>query len=1087
MRPIPRALTAVAGLSLLAGALGPVAAADPVPPDAPVTLPATVPSLTSWEAASGTWSMTSATRVVGSEDLARTRDLLASELRAVTGEAVPTAPQDPDAGDISLSLDPDRLTELGVEGYELRVSADGIAVTGADARGVFYGTRTVGQMLRQQRVLPAGSAVDVPRYAERGVTACACQINIQGDWIDRLLTDMADLKLNHLLLEMKLKSDRHPEANTWSYYTRADVSRLVSRARDLGIDVIPEINSPGHMGIWLENLPEYQLVDRDGRRHPEMLDLSNPQAVQYYLDLVDEYDGVFTTRYWHMGADEYMIGTSPANFPALARWAEQTYGAGATVNDAFIAFVNQVNAHVKARGKSLRMWNDGVVPTNVVSLDRDITVEFWYASGVRADVLAGRGYRVMNASDALYWSRSATFYKMDSERLWNSDWDVGRFPGAGIDPGNPMVTGAKLSIWPDDSVYQTENEVEEEVSDSLRFVSQMTWAASHGGMDWAQFKGSIDAVGRNPLWDNVVRRPVEAGTYTLTATGSDAVLGAGAEGAGADPAGSDAWTLTPTADHYYQLRSQATGACLAVTEGTRHLSVVTQVGASTSMVPCADVGVRWSDPGSRETARERNTQKWQLLPAGDAYVLRNALTNQDLAVATGSEQHVDLTGPLDPGALVQLPADMTATTWRLSAGALTPGTTVDVEPAPAAPGQPSTVSVTVTNHTAKSVSALSVSAGSLPGWSVGQAGGGRSELAVGESTTFTLTAEPTTAAGPATLPLTVRWDGGERVLQASLVATCGTLVTPTPVATSSQETSGEGPVNGHLEAAFDGDPGTFWHTRWSGAQDAYPHWVTMRLPERQRVCGLVYTPRTGSSSGVRNGWMAGYEIYVSDDGENWGSPVATGTLGARAEPQTITFDATGQYVRLVGTSQVEGMPFMSAAEIGLRASALPPAPGPDPSPGPEPSPGPDPSPGPEPMPHPTPSPGPDPSPGPAPSPAPTAGPAPGSEPAFVTAARANAQATILRGDWDGDGVVTYGVRVGSRVILYNENTVLASAAVVLSLGRKGDQVHVGDWDGDGRDTLALVRGSTVLLQVSPTSSETVAGTRADLDRARPQG
>ena len=51
MRPIPRALTAVAGLSLLAGALGPVAAADPAPPDAPVTLPATVPSLTSWDAA----------------------------------------------------------------------------------------------------------------------------------------------------------------------------------------------------------------------------------------------------------------------------------------------------------------------------------------------------------------------------------------------------------------------------------------------------------------------------------------------------------------------------------------------------------------------------------------------------------------------------------------------------------------------------------------------------------------------------------------------------------------------------------------------------------------------------------------------------------------------------------------------------------------------------------------------------------------------------------------------------------------------------------------------------------------------------
>ena len=100
---------------------------------------------------------------------------------------------------------------------------------------------------------------------------------------------------------------------------------------------------------------------------------------------------------------------------------------------------------------------------------------------------------------------------------------------------------------------------------------------------------------------------------------------------------------------------------------------------------------------------------------------------------------------------------------------------------------------------------------------------------------------------------------------------------------------------------------------------------------------------------------------------------------------------------------------------------------------------------------------------------------PGVMPVFVARVAADGSGSVLVGDWDGDGVRSYGVRVGSRVVFYSENSVLAAPVASLSLGRVSDRVFVGDWDGDGRDTLALVRGRSVFYQQVMESSATTAG------------
>ncbi|MCV0020992.1 family 20 glycosylhydrolase, partial [Mobiluncus curtisii] len=124
-------------------------------------------------------------------------------------------------------------------------------------------------------------------FPERGVTLCASQVGISIEFIEALLERMHELELNTLIWELKLKSPRWERANTWHYYTSSQVSQILALAQRLGIEVIPEVNAPGHMGIWLENYPQYALRRPDGSVDPEgRLDITNPQAIEFYLQIV---------------------------------------------------------------------------------------------------------------------------------------------------------------------------------------------------------------------------------------------------------------------------------------------------------------------------------------------------------------------------------------------------------------------------------------------------------------------------------------------------------------------------------------------------------------------------------------------------------------------------------------------------------------------------------------------------------------------------------------------------------------------------------------------------------------------------------
>ncbi len=122
---------------------------------------------------------------------------------------------------------------------------------------------------------------------------------------------------------------------------------------------------------------------------------------------------------------------------------------------------------------------------------------------------------------------------------------------------------------------------------------------------------------------------------------------------------------------------------------------------------------------------------------------------------------------------------------------------------------------------------------------------------------------------------------------------------------------------------FDGNTGTIWHTQYLNGAPTPPHEIQIQLGGPATLNGFVYVPR---QDGSPDGMVKDYEFYVSPDGVNWGTPVATGTWAADATEKQVSFaSTTGQYVRLRALSEVNGLPYTSMAELHVQGSCIPPA------------------------------------------------------------------------------------------------------------------------------------------------------------------
>ncbi len=469
--------------------------------------PRTIPAVRTHTPARGPgWKPVKGERVVVSDgDLADEGRLLAGEL----GLTYAGEKDDVRAGDVRLALNDDEGADP--ESYAMTVRGGRVTISGSADAGVFYGTRTLKQEVHAGGTAPEGVVRDEPAKPVRGFMLDIARKHFTADWIEDRVRELGDLKFNQLGLHFsddqgfRIESDSHPEVVSEEHLTKAQVKRIVDLAAARHITVVPEIDSPGHLGAVIAAHPDLQLRNVRGVATRGAVDISDPDAAEIVDDLLNEYAGLFPGGQWHLGGDEYqalVVSDPEASYPQLATAAREAYGSGATVEDLTTGWLNDRADTVRAHDKVPRAWNDGFFAGTTVQADKDIQVAYWTGKeiGARLPIAYLReGRKIINYNDEfLYYvlGQPLTFVYPTGQRIYEQ-WTPLVVRGTQPVPAkyDAQILGGSFAVWCDLANSQTEAQVAAGIRMPLRATVQKLWDPGKPELSWSQFKGLADRLG----------------------------------------------------------------------------------------------------------------------------------------------------------------------------------------------------------------------------------------------------------------------------------------------------------------------------------------------------------------------------------------------------------------------------------------------------------------------------------------------------------------------------------------------------------------------------------------------------------------
>src|ERR1039457_1257697 len=252
------------------------------------------------------------------------------------------------------------------EGYALTISKTGIEISFRETGGLRAAGATLRQLLREYgRHLPCLKIRDWPDFARRGV-----MLDISRGRVPKLetLLDLAeklsDFKINELQLytEHTFAYKKYQSVwRSWGALTAKEIQILDARCQELGIDLVPNQNSFGHLRCFLENpklkklgeLAEpYEAETKDFLRRPTTLAPNHPGTLPFLRGLHDELLPNFSSRFFNVGCDETLdLGKGRSKKLCAAKGKGRVY----------FDFLKKIHREVSTRGKTMMFWGDIVL------------------------------------------------------------------------------------------------------------------------------------------------------------------------------------------------------------------------------------------------------------------------------------------------------------------------------------------------------------------------------------------------------------------------------------------------------------------------------------------------------------------------------------------------------------------------------------------------------------------------------------------------------------------------------------------------------------------------------------------------------
>ncbi len=448
-----------------------------------------VPAVQVWTPGSGTLSVIGA-KIVVEDKPGMPLDGVAADfkdtLKAMGYGRFPVKHGEAKTGDFFLTLDCGT-NLIAPEGYRIEIG-DEVVVRGSTPIGLFYGTRTLLQLLTQDKTnltLPGGTIIDFPQYAHRMLMLDVGRKPFPLPVLKDYLRIMSWYKLNELHLHLsdeafggqytgfRVQCDTFPGlASKDLFYTKKELRELQDMAHGLGITITPEIDMPGHARAFTDYWPDL----KNPKLSPSYLDVTNPQTVERLKKLLDEMIPIFDAPDFHIGTDEFNLGRMTAA-------DQEKFG------EAFRQFINTMNAYIRSKGKNTRIWSGYEDMPGTTLPDPSVTIDMWVTRDAKA--LIEQGHKVINSSDGeTYIVPGAHCYGVDNAGIYDN-WEpckISDDPMKNPAPDDPHLLGGKLHVWNDQGpTGYTMAEIAELALPSLQVFAEKLWGTK-GAKDYTGFQ-----------------------------------------------------------------------------------------------------------------------------------------------------------------------------------------------------------------------------------------------------------------------------------------------------------------------------------------------------------------------------------------------------------------------------------------------------------------------------------------------------------------------------------------------------------------------------------------------------------------------
>lgn len=341
--------------------------------------------------------------------------------------------------------------ELAANAYKLNVSKEQIRIEAARPVGFFYALQTLKQLMprnvmagvamteRKAWSIPTVEIEDAPRFQWRGFMLDEGRHFFGKEEVKRVLDIMATYKMNrfhwHLTEDQgwRIEIKKYPkltEVGAWrdskvlaygdvkadgerygGFYTQKDIKEVVEYAKRKFIEIVPEIDIPGHSQAAIAAYPEFLACDPQNEHgvwlrqgvSADVINVANPKAVQFAKDVIDELTELFPFGYIHLGGDECPTQKWEKNEECKALLNE----IGSTkFRDLQLHFYKQLKDHIAAKPanqqRQLIFWNE-VLHGNTELMGNDITIMAWIGANKAAKQAAKLGMNTILSPQIPYY------------------------------------------------------------------------------------------------------------------------------------------------------------------------------------------------------------------------------------------------------------------------------------------------------------------------------------------------------------------------------------------------------------------------------------------------------------------------------------------------------------------------------------------------------------------------------------------------------------------------------------------------------------------------------------------------------------